>query len=66
MTEYANPARGWLTNNPAIAHKLQAADRRFDRAVKAATALPLAQKIVAMRAAKDQRLLDYQHVAVNA
>ncbi len=43
----------WLTNDPEAAKALRKADAQYVKAREAAKALPLAQKIVALRAAKE-------------
>jgi 1,2-phenylacetyl-CoA epoxidase catalytic subunit len=50
---------GWLTNSPKVAKKLRLADNRYDRARKAAVGLKLAEKVEAIRNAKERRDADY-------
>lgn len=42
----------WLTNDPEMAKKLRAIDAQLTKAQAAAKALPLAQKVEALRRAK--------------
>lgn len=49
----------WITNNPEAAKALQAADTAFDLAKAAASNLPLAEKVAALRTAKTQRQAAY-------
>ena len=49
----------WLTNIPETAEKLNAADRAYDKAREAAKSLPLADKIIALRNAKAEKVKAY-------
>ncbi len=49
----------WITNDPAAAKALKAADKAHDKARALAANLPLADKIIAYRAAKDARAAAY-------
>jgi hypothetical protein len=53
----------WVTNDPAAAKVLRNADLQYDKALAAASSLPLAQKIVAIRAAREARQAAYDAVA---
>ena len=50
-----SPSFDWFSNDPIVAKALRAADRRYEKARSAARDLPLAEKIVALRAAKADR-----------
>lgn len=50
----------WLTNDPEVARRLNAADRAYNTARDNAAALPLAAKIEALRAAKTARIAAYR------
>ena len=52
----------WLTNDPQAAAQLRAADASFDAARRAASVLPLAEKVVALRKAKIARAKDYADI----
>jgi hypothetical protein len=52
----------WLTNSPAAAAALRCADKRFHDARIAAADLPLADKIIAFRAARERAEQDYRLV----
>jgi len=49
----------WLTNNFETAAKLNAADRAYNKTREAAKSLGLADKIVALREAKADRVAAY-------
>jgi hypothetical protein len=49
----------WITNDPAAAKALRAADRAYDKARAAASGLPLAEKLEAYRAARAARQRAY-------
>ena len=49
----------WITNIPETAEKLNAADRAYDKARTAAANLSLADKIVALRVAKSDKINAY-------
>ena len=49
----------WLTNDPQVAAQLRAADDAFAAARQAASKLPLAEKITALREAKKARVAAY-------
>ena len=52
----------WLTNSPEAAAALRKADRIYAAAKRAATYLPLAQKIEALRAARLECNRAYEEV----
>ena len=52
--------KDWMTNDNAAASLLRAADAAYDRAMQKAEALPLAQKVVAMSAARQIRDAAYK------
>ncbi len=52
----------WLTNDPQAAAQLRAADAAYDAARLAAQHLPLAEKVIALRAAKLARAKDYADI----
>lgn len=52
----------WLTNNPDAAEALRRTDAEWEAAHKAAENLPLAEKIIAYRNAKDARREAYDAV----
>lgn len=52
----------WLTNDPQAAAQLRAADRAFDTAYAAASSLPLAEKLVALRQARIDRAKAYADI----
>ena len=49
----------WLTNDPQAATRLRAADDAFAAARQAASKLPLAEKITALREAEKARVAAY-------
>jgi len=49
----------WITNDPAAAKALKAADKAHDKARAFAAHLPLADKIIAYREAKEARAAAY-------
>ena len=49
----------WLTNCPIASAKLNAADKAYNKAREAAKSLGLADKIVALREAKADRVAAY-------
>lgn len=53
---------GWISSSPEATRALRAADRAFDKAMSAAAGLKLADKIVAIRAAKTTREAAYSAV----
>lgn len=53
----------WITNNPKVADVLRKADIDYVEARHAARKLKLADKIVALRKAKDDRQAAYDSVA---
>jgi hypothetical protein len=53
----------WITNDPQAAKSLKKADKAFDAARTAAKSLPLADKIVALRAAQEAKQAAYAEVA---
>ncbi len=53
----------WVTNDPQAARALRKADKEFEAARIAASTLPLADKIVALRAAKEARQAAYAKVS---
>ncbi len=53
---------GWLTNDPQAAAQLRQADAAYEAARLAARRLPLAEKIIALRAAKLARAKDYADI----
>ena len=53
----------WLTNDPAVAKALRAADRTYDRAISATAHMKLADKIEAIRIARAARTAAYDAVA---
>jgi hypothetical protein len=55
----------WITNSPEIANKLRAADRQYEKAITAASRLPLCEKIAAHRNAKSRRALAYEEAYTN-
>ena len=52
----------WLTNDPEAAKALRKADAQYAKAREAAKALPLAQKIIALREAKEKLHKAYNSV----
>lgn len=52
----------WLTNDPDAAAQLRAADYHFDAAMRKASGLLLADKIVAVRNAKTDRAKAYADI----
>lgn len=56
----------WLTNDPEAAKALRKADEAYAKAREAAKALPLAQKIVALRTAKEALHMAYEQVRLNS
>ena len=52
----------WVTNIPAVAKKLRAADRAYAAAREKAKDLPLAEKVYAYRVAKENLELTYSKV----
>ncbi len=52
----------WLTNDPDAARDLRAADAAYDQAIFKSRDLPLAEKIVAIRTARANRLAAYRAV----
>ena len=65
MPEERGPS-GWITNNPQIAEKLRAADRRYELAKVRAQGLTLGAKIEAYRAAKEARQAEYDAIIRDA
>jgi hypothetical protein len=53
---------GWVTNDPAVAKKLRAADHRYERAKIMTQGMTLGQKIEAQRAAKAVRQREYDDI----
>lgn len=53
----------WVTNDSAAAKLLRTADRRYEAAKRAASGLQLADKVAALRRAKEQREMDYEAAA---
>ena len=53
----------WTTNDPEAAKALKDADRRYDAARRKASALPLAEKIEALRKARETRDKAYRDAA---
>ena len=56
----------WITNSPAIAKKLRAADAAYAKAREAAKALPLAEKIIAYRKATNDLQAAYKKASYHA
>lgn len=56
----------WITNDPAAAKRLKAADARYYNARKAAADLPLAEKVAAFRLAADLRLAEYKVIGASS
>lgn len=52
----------WITSDPQAAKALKKADKVFEAARVAAKSLPLADKIIALRAAKDAKQAAYARV----
>jgi hypothetical protein len=52
----------WLTNNPEVAIGLRAADLAYERARSRASHLPLAERVVAYREARERRNAAYDAV----
>lgn len=50
---------GWISNNPKASALLRAADAAYERAKGNASNLPLAEKVVALAAAKQIREAAY-------
>jgi hypothetical protein len=46
----------WITNNPEAADKLKAAEKVYQAARAAAICLPMAEKLVALRAAQQSHI----------
>ena len=63
---FPSPWRGWVTNDPKSAAMLREADLAYRRAYDAARGLSLADKVVALRAAKIERQAVYASVAARA
>ena len=53
----------WITNDPQAAKSLKKADKAFEAARTAAKILPLADKIVALRAAQEAKQAAYARVS---
>ena len=53
----------WITNDPQAAKSLKKADKAFEAARTAAKSLPLADKIVALRAAQEAKQAAYAKVS---
>jgi len=52
----------WITNDPEAAKQLRKADKDYAKSREAAKSLPLAQKIVALREAKERLHKAYNSV----
>ena len=52
----------WMTNDPESAKAFIAADKAYDAAREAAKGLPLAEKIIAYREAKEARQAAYKAI----
>lgn len=51
---------GWITNSPAAANKLKAADRAYAAALRRCAAMKLSDKIIAIAAAHNTRHAAYE------
>ena len=52
----------WITNNPAVADKLRAADIECERTILAARNLPLQSKIIVIREARAAKQSAYDAI----